>query len=397
MASAYRLEILHSFAELHVIAEQWDQLLLETRSDVYFTLEWMEVWWEHYSGNSEFLCFVLWNGDKIVAGLPFSLESSLVGLLPFKMARLVSSHSTIIVMNPPVSQPCSEEFLNDVLRHLFQEQGCHFVSLSPLSGVAGLVESATKTKNCHEKISHIYFEKIGLYTLFELADNLDQYLQNMKRSRRQKLRYEQKQIDKDLNAQFLKISNENVVNYFERFVKWHTVTWNAVGRGGHFSDWPGSFEFHKDLITRLYKKGRVKFFEMRSDEEILSIGFSYELPHISHNRLTARNINKRHEKYGVGRAGYLRALGELMSEGKGLEESGPGHYQYKVSIGGQEIPLYRVIFIKPNFYSRLVQFCFAKYADVLHFFYYRLWYLKVVPKFKLKSKPLWRRWIRSRF
>jgi len=36
------------------------------------------------------------------------------------------------------------------------------------------------------------------------------------------------------------------------------------------------------------------------------------------------------------------------------------------------------------------------YADLLHLAYYRVWYIRVAPRLRVLSRPLWRSWIRRR-
>jgi hypothetical protein len=86
----------------------------------------------------------------------------------------------------------------------------------------------------------------------------------------------------------------------------------------------------------------------------------------------------------------------MIKEGIRRIEAGVGHYDYKVQFGGEELE-FRSFFVTAN--RPFAIFCahlFLRLSDVLHFVYYRAWYLRVAPRLQLPGRSLWKIWIRFR-
>ena len=85
-----------------------------------------------------------------------------------------------------------------------------------------------------------------------------------------------------------------------------------------------------------------------------------------------------------------------MQENVRSIEAGPGHYEYKVKHGATEYPLRRLVVCRNRSVCRLKTSALIVWSEVLHFFYYRIWFIKIAPRLGLHPRPLWRAWIRTR-
>jgi hypothetical protein len=89
---------------------------------------------------------------------------------------------------------------------------------------------------------------------------------------------------------------------------------------------------------------------------------------------------------------------ELIGAGVTAIEAGRGGYDYKLSYGGRNVPVQRLLFYpaKQVWRARLL----LAWSDLLHLLYYRIWFLRLAPRmrrwFGLRPRPLWWLWIKSR-
>jgi hypothetical protein len=86
----------------------------------------------------------------------------------------------------------------------------------------------------------------------------------------------------------------------------------------------------------------------------------------------------------------------LIEDGRTNVEAGPGHYDYKVRLNGEELALRRVVLTHSSASARARSALLLRWADLLHLVYYRGWFLKVAPRLGRFRRPLVRAWIRSR-
>jgi CelD/BcsL family acetyltransferase involved in cellulose biosynthesis len=183
---------------------------------------------------------------------------------------------------------------------------------------------------------------------------------------------------------------------FLHFAALHKQQWNAIGMAGHFDDWPGSFQFNRDLVEALGRRGQARIFELAVNGEIVSLQFGFRLGDCFFWRLPARQTGKVWDRFGIGRVALIRMVEALIGEGVRLIEAGPGHYDYKIKQGGQELPLKRLILYRNKARSRLMTRAFVLFSDLSHLFYYRLWFQRCAPLLHMPRRPLLRAWIRSR-
>ncbi|MBL4806176.1 MAG: GNAT family N-acetyltransferase [Rhodobacteraceae bacterium] len=390
------LTVLKSVSELIDCKEQWDSFVEAVGSDVYFLVDWLETWLKFYGKSCDLRCYIVKKNEQIIAVLPFCLEPLRIGFVSIRIARFVGSYGTIAVFSPPVQSGYEAQVMKIVLSSLFVAEKCDSVCLSPLSGVSRLSRIEDWNEISDGDFISLDRKDVGVHTLFELPESFDDFLTSLGKSRKKKYLYENRSLSKKFDIENRAIQEEEAIRYFDTFVDFHTELWKRTGKLGHFGDWPESLEFNRELVRRMAPNRRVKFYELSAGGSPLSMGYSFELGSTSFNRLTARDTNVDLKKFGLGRVGYMKILELLIEEGKRLEETGPGHYEYKMAIGAREYQMKRLIFTRPSSGARLKTKLYLKMSEWLHFIYYRVWFLKLSPKLGLKSKPLWAFWIKAK-
>ena len=187
---------------------------------------------------------------------------------------------------------------------------------------------------------------------------------------------------------------------FEEFIQFHNQQWHEVGKGGHFTDWPGSSDFYTDLAETTQHAKSTWFVEQHGQDSTLATQFCLVSGQVCHWRLPARSTDPELERLSLGKVGLIQMIEKLIDAGVTRIEAGIGAYGYKLVYGGESIPTHRLIVSRRGRWPALmVRLCLG-WARLLHLGYYRLWFGRIMPRLKsfihLNHKPLWVAWIKTR-
>jgi CelD/BcsL family acetyltransferase involved in cellulose biosynthesis len=326
-----------SFQELAAIRDEWDRFAEDSGSDIYFTMDWLQVWWSHYGARRELRGFVIRDGRKIVAALPFCITKLRLGPLNVKLARWIGADSTISVLRPAVAHGYEVAAFEVVCRRLLVDEQCDAISLSPLSGLSA-VGNAVRTL-CGD-VGAYYLardDSPGPHIVVELPDTFEEYLSMLAKPARSYIRRKNRQLSERYEVKHQVVAGGDLDACFDSFVALHEVQWRAAGRLGHFGDWPASDAFNRELVARLASKGRVRFYQLCADDEIISMEYGFVLGDRYYGRLPARRTDAVSDKFALGHVGYVKMLESLIDEGVHMVEDGPGHYAHKLRYGERNI------------------------------------------------------------
>ena len=395
-ADQLRLEVLRSFAEVAPIRDEWDAFVERVGSDVYFTIDWLEAWWKYYGSDRQLRLFLIREQGRMVAVLPFCVEMLWVGPLPARVARLVGSDSTISVLSPPVEPPFEGAVITLILNELLIKEPCDAVSFSPLSGASSIAETASAICRDHFAFQLARNEAIAPHVMFRLPESFEQYLKALQKQQRANYVRDFAQLSKRFQISHTVIDGQRAAEHFDQFVRMHDAQWHAVGRLGHFGDWPKSMAFNADLVRKLAEENRVRLYMLAANGEPISIQYTLVFGNTACWRLPARVAKSELEKFGLGRIGLIKMIEALIAEGVRTIEAGPGHYDYKTRHGGIELPLRRLVIARSSLLSGWKVRAALLWADVLNKIYYKAWFLKVATRSPRLQHPLWNKWIRTR-
>lgn len=395
MGTDLRVVRLGSPGELDRIRDEWDTFVERSGSDIYFTVDWLQAWWEHYGRGRTFVGIVVRDADRIVAALPFSVERLWAGPVPVRLARFVGADSTLPVFVPAIGKGLEEPVLRAALDTLLGESGCDAVSLSPLSDESPVAAAAERVAAAGA-LPLVRSDSRGPHTVFRFQGSFDDYLAGISKSQRKDYGRFLRRLQKEREIGYRTVSGDEAVAYFDTFLELHETHWRQEGKLGHFGDWPGSEGFNRDLIGRMAKSGRARFYEIAGDGEVLSIEYGFVLGERCYWRLPARDRDPELEKVRLGRLSLAEMFRVAIEDGQTMVEGGPGHYEYKLKMGAEEHELRRVVIARRSASSRWRAALLLRWADLLHLVYYRGWFLKLAPRLGRSGRPLWRPWIRSR-
>jgi CelD/BcsL family acetyltransferase involved in cellulose biosynthesis len=184
---------------------------------------------------------------------------------------------------------------------------------------------------------------------------------------------------------------------FEDFRVAHEAQWQAEGKLGHFGDWPNATAFNRDLVRVLGASGLVRFYQIRADDQVVSSQYCFSHGETNYWRLPARVGGEKWDRLSFGRMGLAKMITASIAEGHRVIEGGRGHYGYKIQMGGHEVPLRMVQFVRRGLLVSARVRLFKLSANLLNIAYYKVLFIRLAPKVPALRRPLAKLWIRSTF
>lgn len=383
--------------ELEPLHEEWRVLAENVGADIYLTPDWVAVWWCHFGKGRKLSCLTAHKNGTLVGVLPFCLEDVWIGLFRFRIARLAGMDPHCVIFGLPVTADLEMELLAESLRFLIEHKRCDLVSFTPVSDCSDYLPKIHEV--CGGNPSLILQDMpTGSHTVFDLPESFEAYLGNLSKKRRSQFRRDVLGLDKAYAME-----TELTIpcrKEFASFVELHNAQWRAVGRGGHFLDWPGSAAFYGDLADVSGEKRHLQLHKQTGGTGPLAIQFALVAGQTCHWRLPARSLDPVAERLSIGKVGLVMMIKNLIEEGVTRIEGGRGEYGYKLSYGAKNVPIHRLIVGPATKMGKFRVSVLLAWADVLNFIYYRVWFLRCAPRVHkwagMAPRPLWRSWIRTR-
>lgn len=383
---------------LETLHDEWRELAIRTHADFYLWPDWFAVWWKHFGQGCSLACITI-RKDGVLSGvLPFCLETIWLGPLPVRTARLAGIDPHCIVFRLPVESDIGDDILQESLTYLLKDKARHAISFTPVSEISQLATYIQKAKHFAPPVS-LRNESIGSHVVFELPASFEDFLKRLSKKRRAQFRRDLRALSEqyEMQDQVLFPNGED----FQGFVDFHNHQWQSVGRGGHFCDWPGSVDFYQELANTPGPKGHLQLHELTGNKGPLATQFSLVAGPTCHWRLPARCTDPQAERLSIGKVGLLLMIKQLIADGVELIEAGTGEYDYKISYGGKNVSLNRVIVCPDTVTGRFRLSLLLAWANFLNLAHYRIWFKKLAPRLRKitggRPRPLWKSWIRTRF
>lgn len=397
LPSAVQIDWLCSFADMPPLYEDWSQLADRTGSEIFLTPIWFDLWWKMLAGRRDLACLVAYKDGVLVGLLPFAVETIWAGPVPIRLARLAGIDPSCMIFRLPLMPEMAAGLLQTALDHLVNTAGCHAVSFTPASELSDLLVSV---RTACTAVPHLALTDMaeGEHVIFDLPTSFDVFLAAISKNRRAQYRRDRRALTETYTMQsqiYCPTADE-----FQAFVSFHNKQWHAVGKGGNFSDWPDNAVFYPILAKKTASKPIIQFHKQFGTQGPLAEQFCLISGKTCHWRLPARTLDPEAEKLSLGKVSLLIMIEELISQGVTRIEAGRGEYDYKRAFGGKSIAVHRLIVSPATHAGRLYLRILLVWSDLLHLFYYRIWFLKLAPRWRrltgMAARPLWRSWIRTR-
>jgi CelD/BcsL family acetyltransferase involved in cellulose biosynthesis len=397
-APPLRLEIVTAAEGIAARAAALEACVAATGADVYFTPGWLAAWLGTWGREGRLRLLLAWEGAALAGFLPVILDTVRAGPVPVRVARLAGTYPGQAVMGlplPPADRPgAAAACLAAMLRQLAGPERVHAIALSPLSqGLPGL--DALRAAAGQAGLGIAAEDWSRQHTVIRLPDRFETWLDGLSKNRRRAYRKDAAGLGAQGALRLQALPPEAAAGEgLAALVALHARQWQAAGKAGHFADWPEALPFARAVLPRLGPDGRAWIDEHRAGEALLSALCGFRQGPRAYLWVSGRTLDPDLLRLGVGRVGLIERLRALIEAGVREVEAGAGEYDYKLGLGGTPVAMGRLVLAAPGAGWRVR--LLVAWADLLDLVYYRGWFLKLRPRLKLKPRPLWRAWRRTR-
>ena len=378
--------------------DPWRDLVQRTGADIYLTPDWLEAWWAELGPGRRLVALMAQEAGRLVGLLPFMIDRLWVGPLPLRVGRFAATDPNCLILTLPVETPHVARMLQAASAGLFDRYGCSVISLTPVSQSASYLPQIETLAGLRPDLIVTRAQQ-GTHCLFDLPDSFAAFQsEKISNKRRGQYRREVAALTEIFGLQNRDFAPS--VAEFDEFVAFHNCQWHAVGKGGHFSDWPRSPQIYRALCASATDGQGLRLYAQSGAEGPLATQMSLLSGQTCHWRLPARTLDPRADKLSIGKVGLLLMIEDLIAAGITRIEGGRGEYDYKTAHGGQNVPVLRILISRNRAVNRALLQLVVAWSDLVDFAYYRVWFKKIAPvlrkKVGLPMRPLWRLWIGSR-
>jgi CelD/BcsL family acetyltransferase involved in cellulose biosynthesis len=392
---AISCECFNDFATLATLRDDWDRFVEAVGGDVYCSFDWCRIWWRYYAYRRRLCVFIFRAAGEIVGIMPMFTDRLRLGPVVLKLAKFIGSDSTLAVLNPPVEPRRAVEVYAELLRQLLRVHGCDAVAFSPLSGERPHARTIREACRAVRGARLVRDETTTVHNVYKLPGDADAYLRGLHKTPRRDYERGWRRLNAGYQAVAETVSGAAALAAYDEFVRLHTHQWRQCHKLGHFGDWPAATEFNRDLVRTLAPLKRAGFYNLRADGDLVSSNYFLRFGAHEHWRLSARDVRPQWSRLHLGILLQVRAVETAIAAGVRRAEDGPGRYEYKTAMGALEYPLQSAI-VADGVLGRLKTAVLAEVSDLLHLFYYRMWFGRIAPRVPLRRRGLWTLWTRYR-
>jgi CelD/BcsL family acetyltransferase involved in cellulose biosynthesis len=382
-----------TFEGLDHLQADWDQFVSRHRAGIYMTYDWLRTWWQFYGQGRQLRLFIFFHGDELVALLPVYLETFRAGPLTTTVARLVGANVPAKTFDPPVDLGFAEEVFAYVLKHLFAEDRCELFSLGPVSGTWTPTGSFRKAcARVQEMVSPPAYEKRDVQTVFQLPSGFDQYVASLSSTERKNRMKRVRHLERNHRVSSDIVSDPELVEQeFSAFVLQHARQWQAAGKAGHFGAWPNGEAYNRALVKAQAKHGRVCFFRMLVDGQVVSNRYTFVIGGTIYSELPAREIGEPWDKLGIGGVSLVKFIESAIRAEFTVIDSGLGSYEHKAQLGGDQIAV-GVWQVRARGLGSLKARLFCMIAKIILLACRKVWYSRILPRLPRQIERTQARW-----
>lgn len=386
-----------SFEELAGFQENWDRLVEDIGGPIYQTYDWCRVWCRHYAQGRELRFLVCKHNGDWVAVLPMIIDT--LGTWPFglRVAKCIG----IEFSTSRFALIAQEEFRSSVLelacQQLLEKDSCDLISFGPMTGANEFVKDLALTPTANRRTVRRHAHDPAVLMTYDLRVGFDGLMSRISAATRTKLRRKMRRVEDQEGVIVSRITNsEELDAEFEAFCELHRQRWEGDGKQGHFNDWPGAKEFHREMIRAQSQHRRCHLYRIVQGERLISYTYGYTCGEWHFALLPARSTDKTWDKLSIGQVAALIQMRNEAADGIKYADSGQGFYDYKKMMGATVERLDRVLVTRRAVSSALRVALWRNIALLLHLIYYKLWFIRLRRLFIREPRPLWSYWSRTR-
>lgn len=386
-----------SFETLSNLQQDWDSFMEEMNAEIFLTYDWCSIWWKYYGKGRELKVFIFKQKNKIIGILPLFRET--FGLWPIylNVIKIVGTDFMPITINVPLKKEYLGDIIHCLLSNLSQICSWDIIYLGVLCGKCELVVDLEKAFKENLSASYnIAIKTTNVQTYIKIANNLDTQLAAFNKTKKKEMRHFYKQLSENIVSFDSCYANENnFESFFSAFVCMHQIKWRNDGQAGHFVDWPESYNFHHEVALKQIKHNRLRLLQIKINGEDAGYQYSYKFGNAYYMYLNARQEMTQFGKINVGLVMLCEDAKQAMIENIRFLDLMRGRYDYKLQAGGYLLPVNNLYIYSTQSFKLIRITFFQSFFKLLDILYFKIWRRRVVPKLRMRPKPLLNIWIKT--
>ena len=397
-ADALHAELFTSFDDISITPSEWDEFIESVGGEIFLTYDWCRTWWKYYGdGRRLMICIFRDSQNSLCGVMPVFSETFGFGPASVRVVKMVGSDFMPITFAIPVR----EERL-EIVTHAFLDllnEKCHW-DLLYLGAICGRYPAIERLVSAYKAYSNNAYDvdvtsnQVEIY--FDVANSWDEQIAGLSKNQRRNIRRVHEDLQKEsLTPNYISATKSDFSETFSTFVKVHQQQWNELGMPGHFIDWPFSIEFHRELGSIVFDKGRTKLLTIKLNDEVIGYNYLYKFGSRYQSYLTGRSHSRNASKIDFHKITFGLLIQSALSEQVRSISSGRGRYEHKLAMGGKLTNVNNVYVESKEMLSRMKLSIFYLLIWICSVLYAKVWRRRVAPRLGLRSRPFISWWIKT--
>jgi CelD/BcsL family acetyltransferase involved in cellulose biosynthesis len=256
-----------------------------------------------------------------------------------------------------------------------------------------LSETIRNTLNGSHKVE---CKETEVQTYFEIANSFEDQLKTLSARQRTKTKRVYKELlDKGITLKSIAADEQNYISFLNDFIDMHQANWQRLGIAGHFVDWPHARELHKEIASAQIKHDRLRLLKIMLNDQCVGYEYIYKFGNTYCWFLSARTELSEFPRIDFHRIAFGEKINHAISDKVKWIDALRGYYEYKLVMGGQLKPVNSVIVYSNKGVSNFRYHIFKRSSWLLNVIYMKIWRRRLVPRLRIRPKPLLKLWIKT--
>ena len=389
--------IADSFDEIEYLHDAWDKFAKENGGPVYMSFDWCRVWWKYYGKGRELKIFIFKRKDQIIGILPLFCETFGVWPIYLNVIKIVSTDFTPITISIPIDPNYFKIVIPAFLNQLNNLWSWNVMHIGALSGSYKYWSSFSETLSTALNGSHnVECHETDVQTYYDVANSFEDQVKTLSARQRTKTKRVYKELrDKGITLKSIAADEQNYISFLDAFIDMHQANWQRLGIAGHFVDWPHARELHKEIASAQIKHDRLRILKIILNDQCIGYEYIYKFSNTYYWFLSARTELREFPRIDFHRIAFGEKINHAISDKVKWIDAMRGYYEYKLVMGGILEPVHSIIVYSKKGISNIKYQIFKKLAWTLNVIYMKIWRRRIVPRLRMRPKPLLNIWIKT--
>jgi len=313
--SQFETKVLEDWSTIETLKTEWNDLLVNSRSDtIFMTWEWINAWAVVNQNSVKPVVIVVRNrlGELIAIAPFYQTHYRLLKLIPYRILRIMGDYPTgaeypgwIVHRDHEIE---GTENIVHALTNMRQRWDCMWIpNIAKWNGFNEVIIQA-----CRKAKYHIHIRPVS-FSYFNLPNTIDQYITGLSKKKRLEIHYQHNRImqREGVVTDSCKSPDELPI-YLDALFKLHQSRWKLKGDDGTFLRKPDEAKFYKKFLPLGLQKGWLRFFALKEKDKFKAVQIGYVYNNIFHS--IQEGFDPEYQK-GVGNVLRFEVIKHCISEG----------------------------------------------------------------------------------